>query len=168
MTFQSRWLVQCIIVSALLNTNESCDPLPGVPRDPFAKSPRSTMLTNGINVDRSWKLQIYVTDFKIERRLRVMGDLHVEGVLLKLVETLGESIFSGCKMLARPGKRECLWDALEFIPSVTGAFKMVWYVNLFDPDILFDANYISEYINPSCRALRADRWSPFPKFPGLL
>ena len=81
------------IISAPLNTNESCDPLPGALRDSFAKSPRNTMFTNGIKIDGSWELQIYVTDLKIERRLRVMGDLHVGGVMLKLVETLSECIF---------------------------------------------------------------------------
>ncbi|GAB6031787.1 hypothetical protein CHUAL_010190 [Chamberlinius hualienensis] len=38
--------------------------------------------------DGSWELRIYVTDLKVERKLRVKGDLHIGGVMLKLVEDL--------------------------------------------------------------------------------
>ena len=48
-------------------------------------------MTNGYVIgDGSWTLTIKVTDFHVERRLRVKGDLHVGGVMLKLVEDLGE------------------------------------------------------------------------------
>jgi kindlin 2 len=41
--------------------------------------------------DGSWELRIFVTDLKVERTLRVKGDLHVGGLMFKLVEDLGES-----------------------------------------------------------------------------
>ena len=39
--------------------------------------------------DGSWELKIYVSDLKVERTLRVKGDLHVGGLMFKLVEDLG-------------------------------------------------------------------------------
>ena len=46
------------------------------------------MTSNGI-ADGSWELKIFVTDFQAERILRVRGDLHIGGVMLKLAESLG-------------------------------------------------------------------------------
>ncbi|XP_022651904.1 unc-112-related protein-like isoform X1 [Varroa jacobsoni] len=46
------------------------------------------MFANGVKIDGSWELRIFVTDLKVERKLRVMGDLHIGGVMLKLVDTL--------------------------------------------------------------------------------
>lgn len=40
--------------------------------------------------DGSWQLKIFVTDLKLDRTLRVKGDLHIGGLMLKLVEDLGE------------------------------------------------------------------------------
>lgn len=49
------------------------------------------MMTNGYIIgDGSWTLTIKVTDFNVERRLRVKGDLHIGGVMLRLVEDLGK------------------------------------------------------------------------------
>ena len=45
-------------------------------------------------VDGSWELNILVTDLQVERTLRVMGDLHIGGVMVKLVEALGIKIKS--------------------------------------------------------------------------
>lgn len=41
-------------------------------------------------IDGSWELTITVTDLAVEKTLRVKGDLHIGGVMLKLVEALGE------------------------------------------------------------------------------
>ena len=47
-------------------------------------------------MDGSWELSVVVTNVQTtenlptERTLRVKGDLHVGGVMLKLVEALGE------------------------------------------------------------------------------
>lgn len=41
-------------------------------------------------IDGTWELTIFVTDLQVERTLRVKGDLHVGGLMLKLVEALGE------------------------------------------------------------------------------
>lgn len=39
--------------------------------------------------DGSWELKVLVTDLSVERCLRVKGDLHIGGVMLRLVEELG-------------------------------------------------------------------------------
>ncbi|CAB3379032.1 unc-112-related protein-like [Cloeon dipterum] len=47
------------------------------------------MMSNGQIVgDGSWNLRVFITDFEMERTLRVKGDLHIGGVMLKLVEEL--------------------------------------------------------------------------------
>lgn len=49
------------------------------------------MMTNGFIIgDGSWTLRVFVTDLNIERSLRVKGDLHIGGVMLRLVEDLGK------------------------------------------------------------------------------
>lgn len=48
------------------------------------------MISDGQIVgDGSWQLRIYVTDLRVERTLRVKGDLHIGGLMFKLVEDLG-------------------------------------------------------------------------------
>lgn len=39
--------------------------------------------------DGSWILNILITDLQIEKSLRVKGDLHIGGLMLKLVESIG-------------------------------------------------------------------------------
>lgn len=57
---------------------------------------RTKMITNTGVVDGSWELSVVVTNVQTtekvptERTLRVKGDLHVGGVMLKLVEALGK------------------------------------------------------------------------------
>lgn len=46
------------------------------------------MLTHGLVNDGSWELRIFVTDLKVEKRLRCKGDMHIGGLILKLVEDL--------------------------------------------------------------------------------
>ncbi|XP_045460943.1 unc-112-related protein-like [Harmonia axyridis] len=51
------------------------------------------MLANGQIVgDGSWNLRVLVTDLQTERPIRVKGDLHIGGVMLRLVEELEISI----------------------------------------------------------------------------
>jgi len=50
----------------------------------------SKMYSDGHEVDGSWVLRVYVTDLQVERSLRVKGELHIGGVMLRLVEDLGE------------------------------------------------------------------------------
>merc|ERR1712227_521020 len=38
--------------------------------------------------DGSWQLSIFVTDLQVEKSLRVRGDLHIGGVMIKLVDSL--------------------------------------------------------------------------------
>ena len=40
--------------------------------------------------DGSWQLRILVTDLQVERTIRVKGDLHVGGVMIKMVDELGK------------------------------------------------------------------------------
>jgi len=47
------------------------------------------MMADGYIIgDGSWNLRVYVTDLQVERCLRVKGDLHIGGVMLRLVEDL--------------------------------------------------------------------------------
>lgn len=49
------------------------------------------MMSNGQVIgDGSWNLRVFVTDLEMERTLRVKGDLHIGGVMLRLVEDLGK------------------------------------------------------------------------------
>ena len=49
----------------------------------------SKIYTDGHEVDGSWVLRVHVTDLNVERSLRVKGELHIGGVMLRLVEDLG-------------------------------------------------------------------------------
>ena len=47
----------------------------------------------GHNVgDGSWTLTVFVTDLQVERTLRVRGDLHIGGVMIRLVDELGRRL----------------------------------------------------------------------------
>lgn len=43
-------------------------------------------------MDGSWELNITVTDLAVDKTLRVTGDLHMGGVMVKLVEALGKTL----------------------------------------------------------------------------
>jgi Kindlin-2 N-terminal domain len=51
------------------------------------------MMTNNGVVDGSWELTITVTDLQTDKTLRVKGDLHIGGVMLRLVDALGKLNF---------------------------------------------------------------------------
>ena len=65
------------------------------------------MTSEGTLVDGSWELTIFVTDLQVEKTLRVKGDLHVGGVMLKLVDALGESGGGATTLWA--GLRTAMW-----------------------------------------------------------
>lgn len=44
--------------------------------------------------DNSWNLRILITDLQVEKTLRVKGDLHIGGVMLKLSKTEGKSLIT--------------------------------------------------------------------------
>jgi len=50
------------------------------------------MIADGHLCDGSWNLNVYVTNLQVNRVLRVKGDLHIGGVMLKLVDDLGKKI----------------------------------------------------------------------------
>ncbi|VEN61193.1 unnamed protein product [Callosobruchus maculatus] len=57
------------------------------------------MIANGHVVgDGSWDLRVFVTDLQTERLIRVKGDVHIGGVMLRLVEDLGISNPSICNL----------------------------------------------------------------------
>ena len=51
--------------------------------------------------DGSWDLTIFITDMNIEHTIRVRGDLHVGGLMLKLVNAVGRFHSVGETLLAR-------------------------------------------------------------------
>lgn len=53
----------------------------------------AAMLANGTIVgDGSWVLNIHVTDLNMTPQFRVKGDMHIGGVMLRLVEDLGKQM----------------------------------------------------------------------------
>lgn len=40
--------------------------------------------------DNTWNIRVMITDLQVEKTLRVKGDLHIGGVMLKLSKTEGE------------------------------------------------------------------------------
>ena len=49
------------------------------------------MMTSSGVADGSWELTVSITDVEVEKTLRVRGDLHIGGLMLRLVEGLGQS-----------------------------------------------------------------------------
>jgi len=41
--------------------------------------------------DGSWDLTIFITDMNVEQTIRTRGDLHVAGLMLKIVNAVGKS-----------------------------------------------------------------------------
>lgn len=46
-------------------------------------------MPDGCYADGTWELKMYVTDLHRDVSLRVTGEIHIGGVMLKLVEKLG-------------------------------------------------------------------------------
>jgi Kindlin-2 N-terminal domain len=44
--------------------------------------------------DNTWNIRVLITDLQVEKTVRVKGDLHIGGVMLKLSKTEGESSLS--------------------------------------------------------------------------
>ena len=47
------------------------------------------MMKNQMVGEGTWTLSIFVTDLQVERNLRVRGDMHIGGVMIRLVDELG-------------------------------------------------------------------------------
>lgn len=45
--------------------------------------------------DNTWNLRVMITDLQVEKTLRVKGDLHIGGVMLKLSKTEGKLLLIG-------------------------------------------------------------------------
>lgn len=48
-------------------------------------------MPDGCYADGTWELKMHVTDLRRDVSLRVTGEIHIGGVMLKLVEKLGRS-----------------------------------------------------------------------------
>ena len=53
------------------------------------KAYKDNIIRRGIG-DGSWELRVLVTDLQVERTIRVHGDLHIGGLMIKLVDELGK------------------------------------------------------------------------------
>ena len=49
------------------------------------------MMKNQLVGEGTWTLSIFVTDLQVERNLRVRGDMHIGGVMIRLVDELGRN-----------------------------------------------------------------------------
>uniref|UniRef100_A0A452GQM1 Kindlin-2 N-terminal domain-containing protein n=1 Tax=Gopherus agassizii TaxID=38772 RepID=A0A452GQM1_9SAUR len=47
-------------------------------------------MPDGCYADGTWELNVHVTDLNRDVTLRVTGEVHIGGVMLKLVEKLGK------------------------------------------------------------------------------
>lgn len=59
-------------------------------------------MPDGCYADGTWELKMHVTDLHRDVSLRVTGEIHIGGVMLKLVEKLGTCAF--CFVFAK----ECM------------------------------------------------------------
>ena len=57
------------------------------------KAYKDNVIRRGIG-DGSWELRILVTDLQVERTIRVHGDLHIGGLMIRLVDELGKTIIN--------------------------------------------------------------------------
>ena len=58
------------------------------------ESVEMNLMSSPLLGDGSWELRVLVTDLQVERTIRVKGDLHLGGVMLKLVDELGRTATS--------------------------------------------------------------------------
>lgn len=58
-------------------------------------------MPDGCYADGTWELKMHVTDLHRDVSLRVTGEIHIGGVMLKLVEKLGEPWLRVIKTLKR-------------------------------------------------------------------
>lgn len=66
------------------------------------------MITQEGYVDGSWELKIYIEDVQTEKTLRVKGDLHIGGVMFRLVEAIELKLNWSDHALWWPAKRQWL------------------------------------------------------------
>lgn len=58
--------------------------------------------------DNTWNLKVYITDLQVQKTLRVRGDLHIGGVMLRLVDP-GKCFFAPQTCWARVSMYLCLY-----------------------------------------------------------
>lgn len=86
---------------------------------------RPAMYSDGHEVDGSWVLHVYVTDLQVERTLRVKGELHIGGVMLRLVEDLGE-FFNFFSIFLLPTCHSSLISLFLSPFNHSGIFALMW------------------------------------------
>jgi len=59
-------------------------------------------MPDGCYADGTWELKMHVTDLKRDVSLRVTGEIHIGGVMLKLVEKLGMYVCMHAAAMQRP------------------------------------------------------------------
>lgn len=71
-------------------------------------------MPDGCYADGTWELKMHVTDLHRDVSLRVTGEIHIGGVMLKLVEKLGRH--AGCFVywLFEAGYVKCNKQACSF------------------------------------------------------
>uniref|UniRef100_A0A182MII0 Kindlin-2 N-terminal domain-containing protein n=1 Tax=Anopheles culicifacies TaxID=139723 RepID=A0A182MII0_9DIPT len=55
--------------------------------------------------DNTWNLKVYITDLQVQKTLRVRGDLHIGGVMLRLVDPVLEVL----RILGKGGGGDGHW-----------------------------------------------------------
>lgn len=71
-------------------------------------------MPDGCYADGTWELKMYVTDLQRDVSLRVTGEIHIGGVMLKLVEKLGmhtRLCYTKVRVVARGYSKELILSA---------------------------------------------------------
>ena len=63
--------------------------------------------------DGSWTLTVFVTDLQVERSLRVRGDLHIGGVMIRLVDELGKKKIFYYHLMSGQKKSGQIWEGFQ-------------------------------------------------------
>lgn len=80
----------CIYSSFLKDENVYLDPFPLLTVGLFRRMALDGIrMPDGCYADGTWELKMHVTDLHRDVSLRVTGEIHIGGVMLKLVEKLG-------------------------------------------------------------------------------
>uniref|UniRef100_A0A4D5R9Q1 Unc-112-related protein n=1 Tax=Scolopendra viridis TaxID=118503 RepID=A0A4D5R9Q1_SCOVI len=117
------------------------------------------MMADGYLVgDGSWELRIFVTDLQVERNLRVKGDLHIGGVMLKLVEDLDIAIDWSDHALWWPEKNMWLSRTRSTLDQCGVQADALLHFTPMHKTLrlqLPDLRYIDANVNFSCKVFNA-------------
>lgn len=112
-------------------------------------------MPDGCYADGTWELSVHVTDLGRDVTLRVTGEIHIGGVMLRLVEKLGECRRPSCPSILPRGSAPML--------CVSGQRRDAAPTS----DALLRQPALSPSTLPQCFALRPKALPAPPRHPAL-